>query len=290
MSEAERLGALRRSGGWFKLEGKSAIRLTGADRVRYLNGQVTADVSKLAAGRALSALLLGAKGKLVAPLLVWRDEGALVVEVDHVLREQTLARLERYIISDDVALEEFVPQPPVFHVFGTGAKPEDALEVTRLGVGGFDHAVEPAGLPMASPDEIEILRIGRGLPRWGFELDPDTLPQEAGLDLSSVDFGKGCYVGQEVVSRLKSVGRVNRRLHVFQGFLEASSGDRVLLHLPGQMGPPAGVLTSRCYDFELAQTIALGYLNREFEDSVAFVAADEAGNVLGKFEKRPILT
>ena len=62
----------------------------------------------------------------------------------------------------------------------------------------------------AGKDEIELLRIERGIPRWGNELSEDTLPQEAGLDEIAVDFKKGCYVGQEVVSRIDSVGRVNQ--------------------------------------------------------------------------------
>jgi len=290
VNRADRLRTLRCSGGFFPLQQKSRIHLTGADRARYLNGQLTVDIFKLAEGSALSALLLTAKGKLCAPLWVWKEGDSLVVEVEECLREQTLARLDQYIISDDVALAECGASSPGFHVFGTGASPADALKISRLGVGGFDTPHEPEDLLMADTDELEILRIERAIPRWGFELDSNTLPQEARLDSSSVDFNKGCYVGQEVVSRLKSVGRVNRRLFAFRGTLEPTSGERFFLHLPERPAEPAGVLTSRCYDFELAQTIALGYLNREFEDSGSFVAADTAGNALGIFEKRPILT
>ena len=290
MNKAERLRTLRRSGGYFPLHHKSRIRLTGNDRVRYLNGQLTADVFNLAEGLARSALLLTAKGKLCAPVWVWKEGDALVLEVGECLREETLARLERFIISDDVTLAEIVPAAPVFHVFGTGTRPSDSFGINRLGVAGFDTAREPGELLMAGPDEVEFLRIERGLPAWGTELDSNTLPQEARLDASAVDFEKGCYVGQEVVSRLKSVGHVNRRLHAFRGTLEPTSEARLSLHVPGRPGDVAGVLTSRCGDFELAQTIALGYLNREFEDSESFVAADPAGTHLGKLEKRPILT
>ncbi|MEI8313799.1 MAG: hypothetical protein WCH98_23895, partial [Verrucomicrobiota bacterium] len=248
VTRADRLRNLRRSGGFFPLEQKSRIRLTGADRVRYLNGQLTVDIFKLAEGIALPALLLTAKGKLCAPLFVSKDGDSLVVEIEECLREQTLARLDQYIISDDVALEDYTPTSPGFHVFGTVAPPADALKISRLGVGGFDTGHEPADLPMADAGEIEFLRIERALPRWGFELDSNTLPQEARLDSSSVDFNKGCYVGQEVVSRLKSVGRVNRRLHAFRGSLEPTTEERLFLHLPGRTGEPAGVLTSSCCD------------------------------------------
>lgn len=287
---AERIQTLRNSGGYFPLRHRSRIRLTGADRLRYLNGQLTADIIKLEGDTATPALLLTAKGKLCAPVLVWKDNSALIVEVEESLREETLARLERYIISDDVALEDVAPAPQVFHVFGAGPSPAGSLKINRLGVPGFDTEVEPAHLLMADPAEVELLRIERALPAWGAELDANTLPQEARLETSSVDFDKGCYVGQEVVSRLRSVGRVNRLLHAFHGTLEPTPETRLSLHLPDRPDVVAGTLTSWCHDFELAQTIALGYLNREFDDSGSFVAADAAGNALGKIEKRPILT
>lgn len=287
---AERIQTLREFGGYFPLRNKSRVRLTGTDRTRYLNGQLTADIVKIGGETAKSALLLTAKGKLCAPVLVWKDHDALVIEVEESLREETLARLERYIISDDVVLEDLCPASQVFHVFGTGASPAGSLKVNRLGVPGFDTETEPTDLLMAEPAEVELLRIASALPAWGAELDANTLPQEARLEISSVDFDKGCYVGQEVISRLRSVGRVNRLLHAFQGTLEPTTATRLSLHLPGRPGEVAGTLTSWCHDFELAQTIALGYLNREFDDSGSFVAADAAGNALGKFKKRPILT
>ena len=287
---AERIQALRESGGYFPLQNRSRIRLTGADRARYLNGQLTADILKLAADTAKPALLLSAKGKLCAPVWIWKDDESLVVEVAASLLEETRARLERYIISDDVVLADFVPASQIFHVFGTGHSPADSLKINRLGVPGFDTNTEPTHLLMAEPAEVEFLRIERALPMWGSELDSNTLPQEARLETDYVDFDKGCYVGQEVVSRLRSVGRVNRLLHAFKGTLEPTPETRLFLHLPDRPGQVAGTLTSWCHDFELAQTIALGYLNREFNDSGSFVVADAAGNALGKFEKRPILT
>lgn len=288
-SSIERLKILRKTGGVFPVSDKAGVRLTGADRVRYLNGQLTIDISKLQEGVARQALLLTVKGKLCAPLWIWKEADSFVVEVERSLFEETIARLDRYIISDDVVLSPEPTGQPFFHVFGTDV-PAGVRQIKRLGVPGFDTFEMPKDSLLAEPSDVEYLRIVRGIPRWGAELDSNTLPQEAGLETSSVEFDKGCYVGQEVVSRLASVGRVNRRLHSFAGTLEPASDDRLLLHLPGSSAGPVGILTSRCYDFELAQTVALGYLNRQFEDAMSFEAADAAGKVLGKFEKRPILT
>lgn len=289
LPQVEHLRELRHSGGFFPLPKKFRIRLLGKDRERYLNGQVTIDIPGLPRGLARSALLLTAKGKLCAPLWIWKEENSLVVETEPSLEDDAMARLERYIVSDDVTLEVCKDSAPVFHVFGFPAPP-GALAITRLGVSGFDTSAPPADLPEAAPEEVEILRITRNLPQWGRELEPDTLPQEAGLDHSSVDFGKGCYVGQEVVSRLKSVGRVNKHLFAFTGMLESPSPAPLPLYPADAPEHPAGLLTSWCHDFELAQTLGLGYLNRQFEGFDSFVATGADGKILGKFEKRPILT
>jgi folate-binding protein YgfZ len=141
---------------------------------------------------------------------------------------------------------------------------------------------------VADDSEIELLRIEHGVPRWGSELTADTLPQEARLEQSSVDFDKGCYVGQEVVSRLRSVGHVNRLLHRFSGSLPAPLDSPVSLLSKDDPSRPAGTLTSAACDFELAQTLALGYLNREFLDAMHFLAVNAAGTVIGELEKRPV--
>lgn len=288
-SSIERLKTLRKTGGFFPVSDKAAIRLTGSDRTRYLNGQLTIDISKLREGVGRHALLLTAKGKLCAPLWIWKEADSFVLEVETSLLEETIARLERYIVSDDVVLSSESAAQPFFHVFGAGTS-GGCRQINRLGVPGFDTSEMPKDSLLAERSDVEYLRIVRGIPRWGAELDSDTLPQEAGLETSSVEFDKGCYVGQEVVSRLASVGRVNRRLHFFVGTLEPASEDRLFLRLPHSSNGPVGILTSRCCDFELAQTVALGYLNRQFEDAPSFEAVDAAGKVLGKFEKRPILT
>jgi folate-binding protein YgfZ len=129
------------------------------------------------------------------------------------------------------------------------------------------------------------------VPIWGRELSEDTLPQEARLEDHAVDFDKGCYVGQETVSRLKSVGRVNKRLHGFLGSLELPSGVPLFLRLPGEPATMAGTLTSHARHFDMAQTAALGYLKRQFESLPRFEVADETGCTLGEVERRefPIL-
>lgn len=273
-------------GAFFPVRGKTRFSVTGADARRYLNGQLTIDVGRLRPGVARPALLLTAKGKLCAPLQVWADGGHFVIETEASLRDDCQARLERYIISDDVTVSGLPEEQPCFHVLGS-TPPQGAIQISRLGVPGFDTAERPGEIAEFSDEAVELLRIRSGTPAWGAELSADTLPQEALLERAAVDFDKGCYVGQEVVSRLKSVGRVNRILRGFSGRLSASA--RPVALLTNEPAPhPAGTITSTAWDFELAQTLALGYLNRQFDDCPRFLAADAAGAVVGELEKRPI--
>jgi folate-binding protein YgfZ len=280
--ETERLRALRRDGGFFVLGERARVRVTGADRLRYLNGQLSNDLRRLVSGEAMPALLLTAKGKLCADVFVWIDRESLIVEADVSLEETLSARLERYAVSDDVVFELLGPEAERCHVFGSVSEGKDGLRIRRLGVEGVDVASAPNGLKEAGHDEVELLRIERGLPRWGSELSEDTLPQEADLDRTAVDFNKGCYVGQEVVSRIHSVGRVNRHLCGFVGDFDPSlAGAATLLDARGRK---SGRLTSATYHPELRKTVALGFLQGEPVES-SFVLQDESGACLGTAER-----
>jgi folate-binding protein YgfZ len=275
--------------GFFEVANRARFELRGPDAIRYLNGQVSIDIARLSPGKARPACLLTAKGKLCAPLLIWRQGDSLIIEGPSELSQTIQARLERYIIADDVELLPAVEPAPLFHI--VSSSPAPSLAIDRIGLLGFDTTEKPVGLPEFSSEEIELLRINRGVPIWGRELTEDTLPQEARLEERAVDFDKGCYVGQETVSRLKSVGRVNKRLHGFLGSSELPAGVPLFLRPPGDPATTAGQITSHARDFDMAQTAALGYLNRQFETLTRFEIADETGRVLGEVERRefPIL-
>jgi folate-binding protein YgfZ len=120
-----------------------------------------------------------------------------------------------------------------------------------------------------TPALLEVVRIEHGIPRWGRELGEETLPPEAGLDATHIDYHKGCYIGQEVISRLKSVGHVNRRLVGFT-HAETTPGDSSPLLPPGMRIFAAGdetkqigEITSSAFSLALAKPVALGYLRRE---------------------------
>ncbi len=276
----DRLGQLRRDGGVLALGARTRIRVTGADRVRYLNGQTSNDLRRLGPGVAMPSLVLTAKGKLCACVYVWMDGDALVVDSDGGLGEVLLARLERYAISDDVNFELVECPPEACHRFGLNLPEGDGVRVSRLGVEGIDLPERPDDVLMATPEEVDILRIERGVPLWGRELGEDTLPQEVGLERTAVDFHKGCYVGQEVVSRIASVGRVNRELAGLVGDFDPTR----VVGLQTESGERAGTVTSAIFHPQLSRTIALGMLSSRV-GGTRFVAVDESGACLGGLER-----
>jgi folate-binding protein YgfZ len=136
----------------------------------------------------------------------------------------------------------------------------------------------------------EVLRIEAGVPRWGRELTEDTLPPEAGLDRTHVDYHKGCYIGQEVISRLKSVGHVNRQL---SGFVSAA-GEPLIpgasLFVPGDDARAVGMLTSAAYSFALEKPIALGYLKRGSPTGELLARPAEASGAVVTVRALPFLS
>ena len=204
------------------LGARTLLRLSGGDRQRYLNGQVSNDVRKLDGNNAIAACVTTLKGKLDALVHITEHADAYLIDSEPELREPLLARLGRYIIADDCELEDVSDEWRLIHIIGEfGLPPEGAAAISRrserFGQPGTDlwlatGAAVPDGLTILSNAESEAQRIRNGVPRWGAELTPDTLPAEAGLDATAIDFHKGCYIGQEVISRIKSVGRVNRKL------------------------------------------------------------------------------
>lgn len=271
----------RERGGLMDLSGRARFHLTGPDRVRYLNGQISNDVRGLPAGEARRACIMTAKGRLCAHIWYSATPDFLRVDAAGALREPLAARLERYIVADDVELVDAGESERLFHVLGPAAESvagntgATAARADRLGIPGWDIHVfageaEPlwqqleATLPVVDDALQKTLRIEAGIPAWGAELSEETLPPEAGLDITAIDYHKGCYIGQEVISRLKSIGHVNRQLRGLLAPADDAGLDLqgAILHDPGDPEKEAGRITSAAYSFALARPAALGYVKR----------------------------
>jgi folate-binding protein YgfZ len=251
------------------LSPRALWRLTGPDATRYLNGQVTNDVTRLADGTVGYAAVCTAKGRIDGDVSIALHTGDFYLDADAVLRESLGARLEKYLIADDAAFEDLSESWSLSHVFGTTppVSPDAGFVVTyaRFGLPGHDvWAANPKPVvpeTVVEPDVLETLRLEHGLPRWGAELNMNTLPPEAGPHmLEAISYTKGCYVGQETIARLKSVGHVNRTLVFLKSDSAAFPAPETKLN---QGGKEIGAVTSSGYSPRLKTGIALGFVQRQ---------------------------
>jgi folate-binding protein YgfZ len=179
--------------------------VAGPDAEDYLQRMVSNDVT---AGELVDALLLTPKGRLIAPVRVWRrgPEDFLLLtepELGEVVRA-TLLR-SRFAAKCEIELEEHTSAVVFGEADGLSGELPGTVEVLDADV-----------TATVGEDELERARIEAGVPSWGKELDDSILPAEAGLDETHISFTKGCYPGQEPIARLRNRGHVNRRLWVLE--------------------------------------------------------------------------
>jgi tRNA-modifying protein YgfZ len=240
----------------FNLSPRAKWQLTGSDRERYLNGQITQEVRHLSPTERRYACVTNVKGRLTADLYFHSHHSALILDAEPDQRQPLTDRLERYIIADDVTLEDITDHWHLFHAIGTSADtlqhsslpPETiCLHTQRLDQPGIDLWL-PAGT--ALPDSLhhtaddtawESHRILAGIPRMPAELSEDIFPPEAGLEKSAISYTKGCYIGQEIISRIKTTGKMPSRLMTWHSTSALSPGQ--LLHTQSDQ-PSVGRITS----------------------------------------------
>ncbi|MHB1081823.1 MAG: CAF17-like 4Fe-4S cluster assembly/insertion protein YgfZ [Prosthecobacter sp.] len=229
------------------LSSRAKFRLTGADRVRYLNGQVTNDMRRVKPDDSIYACVTDVKGRIAADVFVHAEGDSLLLDAEPDLRETLGMRLERYIVADDVELTDVTEDWQLWHVWSAAAtparmesvqcsneSPHHSLHSSRFGTPGLDlwlpsSAPAPTfdALPILNEAGLETWRILQKIPRWPHELNAETFPPEAGLESKAMDFTKGCYIGQEVLSRIKTTGKMPREMIAFESGVEVNAGDEL---------------------------------------------------------------
>lgn len=273
------------SGAFINLSARAKWRVTGADRVRFLNGQTTNDVR--GAKEVREACVLNAKGHLDAHIFVRTTDDAIWIDADEALRESLPVRLDRYVIADDVVIEDVTDDFALFHLLAD-SPPEigaEMMRARRLSSDGWDvwtrkrSAAEVAAklaeqFNRLTPEAWETMRIEQGIPRWGYELTPEIIPPEANLEARAIDYAKGCYIGQEVISRMKMSGQTRQRL---VGVI----ADEEIPLTPGmelvKEGKTVGRITSVASAAEATGRIALAMIKRGAnEPGTQLTARDKA--------------
>jgi len=224
------------------------LRVTGADRERFLQGMLTNDVAKLPAGGWLRAAILNVKGRVVALVDAVREEEAFLLLAEPACASKAWDVLAKHAIIDDVT---FTPvDSPAHRVW---PDPDSVWTAPPI----FSPPASPS-----SDEEVEIRRVEAGLPRYGLDVSEDYFPFEANLE-SAISMTKGCYVGQEVVARAHARGHANKRLAGI-----ALAGDGPIA--PGApvssaARPDAGTITSSVVS-PIFGPIALAYLHKSSWD------------------------
>jgi folate-binding protein YgfZ len=271
-------------GAFFDFSERTKLRITGSDRVRFLNGQITNDVRKATEATAIEACVLNAKGKLNAHLFLLAAPDCFWIDADRELRVALRARLERYVVADDVQIEDVTDRWSIFHVLSRAAPDvKDSRRIVstrRFAEAGWDIWADSAFhdavsqrlssiLRFFDAASAEIFRIEYGIPRWGRELTEEIIPIEANLEERTVDYEKGCYIGQEVISRIKMSGQTNKRLCGLISLHDAPLQPGMKLARACDKGKEAGWITSAVRSERLGKEIALGYVKRGFNTAGA---------------------
>ena len=266
--------ALMNSAALVDLSTRGRIRVTGEDRARLLHAMTTNHVQQMKAGDGLYAFFLNAQGRILADAYVLCFEDHFLLDTAPETRAAIYTHLDQYIIADDVTVEDITEQTFAFGLEGPKAVDIAAhcgmqaphhrwahvqageLEVAAISATGSQGvrvygparhkeetaaAIEGAGAIAASGEDAETARIENFVPRYGCDITEHTLPQET-QQTHALHFQKGCYLGQEIMERIRSRGHVNRLLMGFRIESQAAvpaPGTKLMLE-----GKPAGEVTS----------------------------------------------
>ncbi len=219
------------SDGFFAWNPAAWLRVTGPDTAAFLQGQFTQDLRQLEGQRAVYGLWLSVKGKIIADSFVLRGAAPEEFWIGSYTSPAAIIRerLEHHIIADDVIVEDMTGEWSAVSLFGGTAEATRAAHAADFVFAGrrtrpantewifrrHEQVGVRSGLeafPELSPETINRWRIQAGIAAIPVDAGPTDLPPEANLEADTISYQKGCYLGQEVMARLKSMGQVRRRL------------------------------------------------------------------------------
>jgi folate-binding protein YgfZ len=315
--------ALREGAGVLDLSFRGRLCLLGADAQRFLNGQVTNNVKDLRVGEGCYAALVSAKGKLHSDLNIYRLENEMLLDFEPGLSASVAQRLEKFVIAEDVQVMDAAPQYGLLSVQGpkvaevlsvlsppltmpaktmSAARKEEAAfgelyltNMPRLRTRGADLFAPTTamkdlagrlltnGARLCGWQALETARIEAGIPRFGADMGESNLAPEA-LDTRAISYAKGCYIGQEVIARIRTYGQVAKSLRglrlVGEGEDAPPKGTKLFL---GEK--EVGAITSAVWSPVLKTVIALGYVRREASQAGTELEAQTTG---GKIPARVV--
>ncbi len=267
---------------------RGKLALAGANAKSFLQGQVTNDVESLSPGEGCYAAFLTPKGKMLGDLRILDAGDELLLDTERIALQELFNMIRRFSIGYDVQLDKRTLERGLVSLIGPEADAvagmpdlpatEHAHVLVQFGPVaarairtdvGIDLLCDAAttsdliaalgadGAVSVSESAAECVRVERGRPRYGVDLDDSVIPQEAGLNARAVSFTKGCYVGQETVARLYYRGKPNRHLRGLRLSAPGRTGDQIEFD-----GRPVGRLGSVAQSPELGP-LGLALVRRE---------------------------
>jgi len=273
----EGYNALRAHAAWLDLDSRGRIVARGRDRARLLHAITSNEVKKMVPGDSCYAFLLNPQGRIQADLHLLCLADHFLIDTDPGLREKVHQHIRRYIIADQVELEDVSAQTASIGVEGPEAadlKPASGdytiAPFTITGQPGYRiycstaekptlvAQLESLGVKPATEDDARTVRIENGKPLYGEDIRDTSLPQET-QQMQAVSFTKGCYLGQEIVERIRAQGRVNKKLERLELAGPEPPAPGTKLQVDGRDAE----ITSSLYSPHFGKVIALAYVRTQ---------------------------
>src|ERR1035437_5098743 len=296
---------LREGAAWLDVSGRGKIRVAGEDRARLLHAMTTNHIQQLTPGTGCYAFFLTAQGRILADVNVLCRPDSFLLDTEPETRQKLLEHLDKFIIADDVTLEDLTPtlatiavegpkSPEVLSAVGVpelesgyGAHAEwGSALVARLSVTGGQgffifvpaaekdeilRQIEAVGAVPADEDAFHVVRLELGTPPYGEDISDRYLTQEAN-QMHALHFHKGCYLGQEIVERVRSRGLIHRVLKPLE--IEGQGPPEPGTKLQAG-GASAAEVTSAAYSPALGKVVALGYVRVGYAEPGTEMTAGE---------------
>jgi tRNA-modifying protein YgfZ len=296
---------LRDGASWLDVSGRGKIQVAGEDRARLLHAMTTNHIQQLTPGMGCYTFFLTAQGRILADANVLCRQDSFLLDTEPETLQKLVEHLEKFIIADDVTIEDLTPALATIAIEGPkspdvltsasapspavcdGASVEwGAALVARLSVTGGPgffiivpaaekneilRKIQATGAAAADEEAFNVVRLEHGKPRYGEDISERYLAQEAN-QMQALHFHKGCYLGQEIVERVRSRGLIHRVLKALEieGQLPPKPGSRLQLG-----GAPAAEITSAAYSPALGKVVALAYVRVEHVEPGTEMAAGD---------------
>ncbi len=285
--------------GLIDLSSRGCIVVTGSETVQFLNGLITNDVKTLEKNSWMPAAFANVQGRLLAAARVIHQDDAFVIDTETVTHNIILKLLERFTLAGDFKVDDLTSETAMLSVQGEDAGEiiravlgdvtvqrrrvveaqllkggqVTVIRATHTAEDGFDlfvssgeaaslwESLTAAGARPVGHEALEVLRVEAGIPRYGVDMNETTVVTETNLD-DAVSFTKGCYIGQEIIVRIKHRGHVAKKMTglALERDEPLESGAKVFSTEGKEIGRITSSVVSPC----LGRPIALGYVRYDY--------------------------